>query len=498
MSNLTTLIDRMRTRTGLPERGTAGKTRMKDVFNEALRHLWGDLPEGLKNEQWRFRTEEVYNRTVGIHTVDKHTFIVTAAQGALPLDGTLSGRWIEVYRDAHWIQRRIREVWLGDTFYYIIIDEPWDNNTDHDLTARIWTAEYPYPHDYSDFTDLIFDPDNADRNLLPAMLAPSLSAQRIGNNWRDQGIPEFYGSGSFAQLPAFHFTPTVGVYGTPGQPANSEKWGWDALGVEHAAINPFYGVAGTFKYLEVPVWGRWRWLQSTKLRSGRLLPFYMGAPSLPSDAITTTWGSNAIQIVGPNYDYLLGFGQDTTLPSHNKAGIERWVFRGRFNNEAAGASNHAAERFVEADEVYYLWDVLDGSTTTYVDRGDRDPIDRHFPLRHCHGHRSLQFDRVPTAATDVLVMAVRRPPEFKWDTDTPRIPPESTDALFFRAAMILVGEMDGHEGRMTYFKAQYEGEIERLRREQGVPRFIQPEFGDGLSTGTASRSARIHGSTITW
>lgn len=498
--SLKDLIDITRHRTSYPERGEAGDERFRVILNEALRELWGEIPEAYKLTTWRFKTGEVYDFVAESDATDPHVFL--APTGTLPTDGTCSGRWLEVKRGNLWVQRRVLEVYEEDVLLkkiIIVLEEPWDTLGETDLTCRLWTAEYPYPADAEAVTRLVWRPElGGGTPIKQAVFPDQLDQVRHGAGWRSTTEePEYYSSGHFLQLRTPRYTPTAGYLGSGEQIPATSRWGYDIAGIERtAATNPFFGAAGTFSYIEVPVWGRWPWLHPTHLRNGSLPPFYVGAPSLPTSQVTTTWGGWAIRVESPDLHYLMGFGQDQTLLSYQHAGYEKWVFRARHATQSpTGAGNNAAKKLLEADGVYYLWRIFPGYTTSYEDRGDFDPPDRDFPLRPFHGHQAIRFSEIPDGGQDVLMTYRQRPPVLEHSADVPRIHPECLDAALLLAYSILLGERDGDPERKADYYRAYREKLAKLKASVALPAFVVPEFGNGISP-SRSGMARIHGSKI--
>ena len=110
--NLADLREVVRVKTGYPERGTTGTTRLNKAINYALRHAWGEMPEVLLKQQHRLRLETPISNTANIHFADRFTwYLPTSVSPILTTDGTLSARNFEVQgTDGNWYQFRIREV----------------------------------------------------------------------------------------------------------------------------------------------------------------------------------------------------------------------------------------------------------------------------------------------------------------------------------------------------------------------------------------------------
>jgi hypothetical protein len=521
--NLSDLCEGIRAKTGYPERGQTGTDRLKAALNYALRHIWGDMPEVMLAERLRFALEPVYSSEVyGEATkdaLDNHVFTI-AGNAFTGIDvGLLRGRWIELQNaDGEWIQRRVQDVYYLNfqefDFTYIIIDEPWISNAVVTLPWRIWTAEYPYPADVQKVRRCIIDPDGSSRDITPALYPAEMDAQRLGTGWRAEGDPDFYGSGKFFQLPAPHYKPTVCLANVvPVEPPPFDYvWGYEGympLGLQHnsgIAGGHLYGAAGTFSYVICHGWGRRKWLHPTK-GWAYLAPFYLSAPSMPSDSISTVWAGAGIGISSPNLASWYGFGENELYASYEHCGLEKWIFRARHATETmpVGAFHPALsmQAGAVADSVYYLWRVIEGNATdglgnyTTWDVGDSDPPDRQYPLKDFHGHLALVFDRTPTDEKQMALSVVRRPPSLMHDTDVPNIPPECIEALIALASAYLTGERDGDMDRKSYYYAEYLNQIRRFKKIYAQPGFAKPGFGDGI-TPRRSGSARMLDGKITW
>lgn len=496
--NRSDLREAIQTKTGYPERGTTGQDRLNLVLNYALRQLRRDAPESLFRETYRFRTEvPVSTGKIDVHTGDALVFvrqpssvtsIITASEPAT----TWRARWLEIERDGKYYTRRIRDVFRlvydASLCDQIVVDEPWDNVTDTDLTYRIYTHEYPYPADIEKIRSVVRNPETNPRELMEAVFPEELQRSRLGSGWRSQGTPERYARGDYYQLESPHYTPKATVV-SPEQ--GLKDWGYDASANEHGnpalggQTAPQYGPAGTFSYLVCHVWGRWRFLNPSQ--EGVLPPFYISSASQATEKVTTTWGGGAIQVATPDVDVVYGFGNDSTLPSYHRHGTEKWIFRARHSTESEGAgSNHALTKRVEADNIYYLWRITEGYTQITLDRGDEHPPDRQWALKDFHGHYHLRLDRAPASVDEMMARIVRKPYTLKHDNDVPNIPAECFEALISLSCAYLVGDRDGNPKRKSLYYADYERELDRLKRVYTFGGFEQSPFGDGLGSGPTS------------
>lgn len=499
--NLSDLREAVRVKTGYPERGATGTTRLTKVLNYALRHMWGEMPEGLLKSQHRFMLEPPITGQADIHFDDRFTWLVPASIAApvLAVDNTLSARNFEVQLDGVWYQFRIRQVVRMQVrrvsggplvlMDVIVVDKPWFNGTSTNLPFRIYTDGYPYPADIQKVRTLVYNPEVEPRELPVSLHPEEMARMRLGYGWRNQGRIEFAASGDFFQLPAPHYTPVLGT-------ADNQPWGYDDALVERgfAYVGKRYGAAGTFSYIVCHGWGRLPAQYAGVLdpssspdvvgdQPGRLLPFYLSSPSVASEQKTVTWGSDGIKITLPDIGYQHAQTNNATFPSYKKSGVEKWIFRARHATQSpADITNNADVKNLESDGVYYLWQVVDGSTTTVVDKGQGDPVEKEYPLKDFHGHFHIRFDKAGDSKVPILMYTVRRPPTLQYETDAAAIPPECFEALTELAASYLVGDRDGAMDRKSAYYQSYLNELNRLRRLYSFPGYAQGPFGDGLNS----------------
>jgi len=151
---------------------------------------------------------------------------------------------------------------------------------------------------------------------------------------------------------------------------------------------------------------------------------------------------------------------------------------------------------MENDGIYYLWKISDGYTTSELDRGDEDPVDKRVSLEPFHGHFHIRFDRQPSTEVPVLMRTFSRPPSLKYDTDSPRVPPECYDALYALTASYLVGDRDGAPDRKSLYYVEYKEHLSRLRKTYSVAGHQVGQFRNGISM-RGSRSGPRRNTTIT-
>lgn len=497
--NLSDLREAVRIKTGYPERGATGTTRLNKALNYALRHMWGEMPENLLKSQHRFMLETPISGITKIHFDDRFAWLVPLVGGpALALDGTLNARNFEVQKDGVWYQFRIRDIVLYSEggegpmplvqYFAIIVDKPWSNGTDSNLPFRIYTDGYPYPADVQKIRTIVYNPEVEPRELPVSLHPEEMARMRLGYGWRNQGRIEFAASGDFFQLPAPHYAPVAESV------TNEHLWGFDDTLVEHDAAYPGrrYGAAGTFSYIVCHGWGR---LPSQYHgvadplspdvvgdQPGRLLPFYISSSSKASAQVTTEWGVNAVRITLPDVGYQHAQTNNATFPSYQRSGVEKWIFRARHATQPPVAANHADVKELESDGVYYLWKVVSGDTTVVYDQGQADPVERQFPLKEFHGHFHIRFDKAGDSKVPILMYTVQRPPTLEYETDAAAVPPECFEALTELAASYLTGDRDGALDRKNAYYQSYLNELNRLKRLYTFPGYAQGPFGDALNS----------------
>lgn len=476
MATYGTLADirtELRVRLGLPDRGTSGDTRLNIAINMALRQCWSEMPKALLSEEMRFRMEVPYS--TGTVTIQSDPLVLLGVGTSWATDKTLRARTIEILNDGTYYYRKIQDVWTSGSSQYLTMDSPLEI-TGAELSYRIFTPEYPYTSNVQSIIDVVRDPDTSPHPLVESAFSGEVHQYRSTIGFRSEGIPDYYTRGDFFQLPSPNYAPSVELdfEAEVGAPFLGFQWGYNTS--SPSTQETTYGPAGTFSYRVIHVWGRWTGYEKTN--EGLLKPYYQSAPSLASKEITTQWGLGAIKISTPNVDYVHGYG-DTAKLSGNHYGVEKWIFRARHDTEPTTSSNYGTS--VENDAVYYLWNVVDGHETTVYDRGQEDPVDKRITLEPFHGHFHIRFDRQPTNAVPVLMRTFKRPPSLKYDTDSPRIPPECYDALYALTASYLVGDRDGSPDRKSMYYIEYKEHLSRLRRTYNVAGHQVGSFGNGIN-----------------
>lgn len=505
MVNLNGIREEIRVRTGLPEKGTTGKNRLNNAINYAYRRVWRDMPWVFLKTEYRLQlAPSITDSTISVDPVNARVFRRDAIASLWATNGRLDGRWIDITDTAGRVhRRRIREAFRDDisgdwggppeTHDLIVVDAPWMNVTDEELSYRIHTVEYPYPADFQSITEVIRDPETNPTVVMSPMGPEEADRLKLSNGWTVDGVPERYCRGDFYQLRAPHEAPETSVV-TVG--ADTTRWGFHpSTGNEHdiGGGDPKFGPAGTFKYRYCLGWGRLANIPAPmtpkdgggeSLTDHELRPFYISAPSEESPAVTTTWGQGRISVKSANQDWIQALSSHSSALTWNRTGLQKWWFRARTASEDPDAgSNNAQVTRVESDSAYYLWRITDADITTVFDQGGSDPPDINFPLQDFSGHQHIRFDKSPSDnITQVLIRGLRRPTQLQYDTDMLLIPPEAVDAVVCLACSYLAGERDGNIKRAAEYLAMYAVEVKAMRSMFAFPHTRQTGFGDGIGT----------------
>ncbi len=493
--NLADIREAIRVKTGYPERGKAGTDRINNTINQSLRTLWGEIPEVLLKCEQRLQLEPERTLTVTRDPSDPKVFIGVEGAGTFSnaevSSKVLSARNLEWNYEGKWYQRRIAEVFLGGQFGnipHIVVTEPVPTeivSTSTQMNAKIYTYEYPYDADIQSIRRIIKNPESNPREIPLSAVGGELSGVKISNGWQSVGQIQYYARGDFYQQPSPHYSPEVDV--TDRSFNGNYKWGFDHDGSTYVE-NTKYGQAGTFSYKVCHVWGRFS--EEMRQIDGGVedpdvgYPFYISSPSGASKQASTKWGEPGIVIDLPDIDYIYGYGQDTTINSYKRSGIEKWVFRARHATDAevklGAGSIHS--KILEDDGIYYLWKVTDASTTQLVDLGQMDPVSKLYQLRDFMGHYHIRFDKRPSAKDQILMSCIRRPPVLKNDTDSPNLPPECYGCIIELACSYLLGDRDGDVKRKGIYYDAHLLELQKLKRMYTFSGHERPAFGNGISS----------------
>ena len=255
--NLSDLREAIRAKTGYPERGETGTKRLNIVINQALRRLWGEIPESLLREEYRFDLEP----TVEIKfyfdkkddrclLVDRASYETAGGDSISPFDSLYSntavggqniysGRWIEweykgkvysrqiarvtnqsVYEDADvkifkkcWGIILTEPVYIGEFGKGLggVMGDAPRNIPEKDalMTGTIFTKEYPYDADIQSIKRVTLDPKGSRKQIPASRFSSELDSIKLNDGWRTEGEISSYARGSYYQLEAPHYFPNV-------------------------------------------------------------------------------------------------------------------------------------------------------------------------------------------------------------------------------------------------------------------------------------------------
>ena len=251
--NLSELREAIRVKTGYPERGNAGTLRINNVLNQALRKLWGEIPEVLLREEHRIELEPPRTFTVVLDvSVSTERRVLTVHSSSTPftsaeaLSKVLSARCIEWQFGDRWYHRKITEVIFSAGAHKIVVDEPISTDIASSstyMTANIYTYEYPYDADLQSIKRIVKNPETNPREVPLSRFGGEMASLRIGDGWQAKGDILYYQRGDFYQLEPPHYKPTSSLV-TTNTGSIVTKWGFDSSSTEQ----PEYGPAGTFSY----------------------------------------------------------------------------------------------------------------------------------------------------------------------------------------------------------------------------------------------------------
>lgn len=481
--NLADLREHARDRLGLPVAGEKGTATFGRMVRRAVQKLGADIPSILLRSTYQFQLEVPFTAGTADPSPSDH-FVITDLSVTITthtIDKELMrGRWIEIRRsnESIWHQYRVRDViapTLGSAGLSIILDKPWPTNSDVDLAYRIYTKEYPVPADLRDLYDVVISAETSPCRIQRALDHTALTRLRLARGWSNTGVPTCYGIGDWKQLEGPRQAPVAAL-------DDAKAWGYPS-GVEDVNCGP----PGKFRYFYCLVWGRKphpEMLSPTGTSTSTFpgassvrAPFYISGASTGSAHVTVAgWNTAGVKLTSPDMDYVFGFNADPSATSHHHSGLEKWWFRQRVTVGTPGGSVHPN---IEADSVPYLWRITPAYETETWDLGDSDPPNRMYPLQDWTGQRSVLFDIPPSAAENVTVSYIPRPPEILNENDALPLPPEALDPLFILIQLYRLGDLENDAAARQELQRSYKLALESLRKLV-IPGVRGQAFGNGL------------------
>lgn len=470
-----------RDRTRVPAKATVEQSRFMGVVNSALRHIWSDLPAEFVRGEVEVWLEPPRAITIGF--TDPNLRVLEILTSIPSSETDWLGLTIEFRVDSVLYRRLIIGAKKIGPRYWVTLDEPRPSGTTNIPEGKVFTRDYPLPPRVGAILGAYTRDGDLTEPLEFTPVPLSGFADDLGSI--QEGDPTMYSMGDFQVMEALHYTPEAVAL-----PALLPllKWGFDNTGVEHGfgGATPFYGPAGEFCYIEVPVLGRVKW--GRVLPNGEYYPRYIGPHSPPSNYVTTTWGAEQPIIYSPNISWLMGPAADN---DNSACGIEKWVFRARRATESvAAAGNHARYKREVSDDIPRLWAIVDGDSESYRDGGQFDPVQRVF-LSDLLGQRVVRFDTLPSDVYPVVFDVIYRPPQVQHPNDALGLPSEVLDAFFWLVVAFDRGTGDGEVDRESSAFKHYVMSVGRAFTAQRRALTVAMGGIDGADIGVEPKRVRI-------
>lgn len=447
-----------------PNQSTDAKRRVDGFINRAQRLLSMDCPFAFFEDEFSLATRgdwETDDASVSGDTVstssngddwvlERDLATTSLAAGDLwPVDGSWDGRMIALTHGTNDIRRhRIRTIWTTGTTQFISIDTPAAAaDTYSAVEYRIYDEGYYLPDDIIQISSIRMHRANEATPLRPL-------GQDAAEKMSLKDLPSQTATGrprSWYRIPEFRMpTPTY----TPAVALDAEfTWNNDQP-------------AGTFDYCFTYCWG-WRDVEFSQatppIRANAhdpiLQPLWESAPSPISAEITVVYNADAIKVTLPDVDYMLGFGEAGT-DRLNKSGWYKRVYRRRIS-VTSGNGNE----YIEAPDVFYYLDDVDGSVTTLDDRGYAIP-DTTVRLDSPSGFMGIGLYPRPDDRYVLDIRAIRKPMLLEDDQDEPYVHEEAQDAIVDRALAFLY-EAEGNQAMMTAAMQRYWDHVSVIAKRYG-------------------------------
>ena len=350
-------------------------------------------------------------------------------------DGTWDGRQIEVTDSAGQThRRRIRQVWnhSSDAKDRISIDRPWPNNTDTEMTYRIFTDNYYLPEDTIELRSATLFTDTNYR-LTVATQYDMERYQLQDFKGRFTARPEVIYRGPPFRLDAPTLAPEVSL----------SKDGWQGT-----------APAGEFDYVYTYCWGRRDADYDTAL--GKKAPKWESPPSPISTKQATTYSGRAISVEVPDIDFMLNFGSSATK-RFNRSGYFIRIYARRYSRDGGPR--------IETPEVFFLVGEMSGSAETYTHDGS-DFLDYQNRLRDIHGYQSVSLYPMPDARYEVDLRVLARPKPLVNDQDTPQIHEDGTEALILKT-LYMLHRHNGSDQSALISQEEYDRTLRNLTKRYG-------------------------------
>jgi len=457
-----------------PSQSDTFKQKVDRLINRAYQMLCLEAPLLFFEDRSRIITQPDVTETTALAydrvSVVSDTYLLKriysqSATAPTPwkFDGTFDGRMIEVKQaDGTVIRRRCREFYQTTETLdgapawaeYISLEHQWPNNTDVDMTYRIFTPEYFLPADIIELRSARLYSDTH-YTLQVSTQAEMERFEYVDFQGNEVGRPTRMFRGPHHQIDAPTTKPVVAT-ASPSGP------GW--IGPEPA---------GKFDFCYTYVWGKRP--EDLKAPSGVLEPLWESSPSPVSPTIeiteeglsTKSLTNEVIRLQLPNVDQILNFfdeesgGAVVTTTRKKLSGLKKRIYIRRYTQNSPPAEFQR----VEPSDTFFLLAEVDGFITKYDIDGSDIP-DYYRRLKDVHGYQSIRLWPMPDGAYDLDLRVLRRPQELTNDTDAPKIHEEAVDALI-QKALVLFYELQGSSDLSQIAEARYQSLLMTLSKRYG-------------------------------
>lgn len=406
----------------VPTSSTDFVSKMNRFVNRAYQFVYEDAPFLLQSDVTIHTKKDVSSLTsvatdrISVHGSDSYVMVrpaIGAVNGATwVFNGTWDGRWVDITDNTGVVRRvQTREWWIdgvnGDHRFSLV--HPWPG-AGTDMTYRVYTPVYHLPGDVVSIKNAQLY-HGANYQLKVETQGEMERGRLVDFQGRTSGLPRVVFPGVPFAIDAPTRAPSVEL-------SNPVSWN----GPDNA---------GEFDFCYTYGWGRRdTWEVSSQ---GLVEPVWESAPSPISEKISTTNGSNAINIYNiPNIDRQLNFGANAAVRSGRSGMFVRiWARR-----HTAVVNGGVLTSPIESPGVFMLLTEIDGDTSQYVYSGNVFH-DYGRRLKKTHNHFGVRFFPQPDDRYEVDLRVQMRPVELTNDQDAPRIPEDAIDLLIQRCLVIM-------------------------------------------------------------
>ena len=447
-----------------PTQSASFKSKVDRLINRAYQQLSLEAPFLFFEEECKIITRpdvnsdsSVASDVLAVATADQYVLqrVYTTGTAGIPawdFTGAWDSRMIEVKTsDGTVYRRRIREVWTeasgGNTYDRITIDHEWPNNTDTGMSYRIYNAAYELPADVVELRSARIWADTHH----PLVVTSQNEMERheyVDYQGNAVGRPNKIFRGRHWQIDAPNRAPSGEVTGAQSTVA------W--LGPQPV---------GQFDFCYTYTWGD-RPLEN-KAPSGLKEPRWESAPSPISPKFTVSDVHTNIEILLPNIDQELNYfrewdGSAVVAPIRTeRSGLRKRIYLRRYTAVPGGFTVPT----IEAPEIFFLLDEIDGHVTHYTVNGSKIP-DYYRRLKETHGYQAVRLWPMPDAAYEVDCRVLRRPQLLIHDHDAPRIHEEAC-SLIVNKALVMFYEMEGKYEVSQLSAIRYQDMLTTLTKRYG-------------------------------